>query len=674
MFIPKIDMWFLKKLSNTRVPVMLARLIFLFVIYALCRVIFYYYNRSIIGTPAASELWGVIKASLVFDSGSIFYVNILFIVMWLLPFDFVERRGWQRLVTVMFMIFNSVALLVDIADIFYFQYKLARIASDDIHYLSEPTAGKLFGSMLIDYWQGTLIWIGLCVLMYLACFRVVRYRGGENLLVQRGVRYFVRTFWLALFTFLAVLGIRGYRTDGDRFPINVSDAAMFVRPELSQLVLSNPFCVIRTWGNKLEGVRYMSTKSLDETYRPIHSGAVPDSLTRLIAVDTVLTRPRLPENTNIVILVLESFGKPHIKSLNPSFPATQPSYTPFLDSLFGEGLLFTEGYQGGIRSIDAMPAIWASIPSYNKNFMRLPQSQAEYYAMPRILDSLGYTTAFMHGASRGSMSFAAFGAMTGIERFVSREDYEQIYGPADFDGKWGIWDDKFLPFALENIDTMPQPFMTTIFTLSSHEPFKVPPHMEGRFEDGKLPIHRVIRYSDYALGQFFGEASKKPWFDKTLFIIVADHGSGAEDELLRVSPYSHTIPIFFYMPSAGLKGVTEQTVSHLDIMPTLLPMLGVDESYVAFGHDAFDPASPHFAAGYYDGTYGITDGDLFYQFSESGLISLFNIKADPQKKIDIKERADPQKVRLFEAYIQQYYRTVAARAFTPESWEKEVAQ
>ena len=109
-------------------------------------------------------------------------------------------------------------------------------------------------------------------------------------------------------------------------------------------------------------------------------------------------------------------------------------------------------------------------------------------------------------------------------------------------------------------------------------------------------------------------------------------------------------------------------------MPTVLPMLGVNDSYVAFGHDAFDPSSPHFAVGYYDGTYGIVDGDLFYQFSERGLESLFNLKADPHKKIDIKERADPAKVHLFEAYIQQYYRTVAERAFTPESWGKEVAQ
>jgi len=335
---------------------------------------------------------------------------------------------------------------------------------------------------------------------------------------------------------------------GDRFPINVSDAAMFVRPELSQLVLSNPFCVIRTWGNKLEGVRYMSTKSLDETYRPIHLSATPDSLTSLATADTVLTRPRLPEGTNIVLLVLESFGKPHIKSLNPSFPASEPSYTPFLDSLLDNGLLFTEGYQGGMRSIDAMPAIWASIPSYNKNFMRLPQSQAEYHAMPRILDSLGYTTAFMHGASRGSMSFAAFGAMAGIERFVWREDYEHIHGPADFDGKWGIWDDKFLPFALDNIDSLEQPFMATIFTLSSHEPFKVPPHMEGRFEDGKLPIHKVIRYSDYALGRFLEKASREEWFDNTVFVITADHCASSAGKI-EIPLEKYRIPAMIYSPS-----------------------------------------------------------------------------------------------------------------------------
>ncbi len=649
-------MWFLKRLLHTRMPVLSGRLFFLFLTYALCRVVFYCHNRSIIGAARWDEWGQIVKASFVFDSGSIFYINLPFIVMWLLPFDRVERPVWQRVISVGFMVVNAVGLLVNIADIFYFPYKLSRIVSDDIHYLGEPTGGTLLGSMFVDYWQGTLLWVSLVTLLYLTCFRLLRYRGGNHILAQKGLRYAVRTVWLAAMVTFAVIGIRGYRTGADAYPVNVSDAALFVRPEMSQVVLSNPFCVIRTWGNKLHGVTYMSRQEADSTYVPLR---------RICGGDGV-SRPRLPEDCNVVIIMLESFGSPHIKSLNPLFKPSQESYTPFLDSLFHEGLLFTDAYQGGIKSIDAMPAVWASIPSYNKNFLRLPQSQADYYALPEILADKGYATSFMHGASRESMSFVAFGKMAGVQQFVSREDYAKVYGGGDFDGKWGIWDDKFLPFVLDRLDAMPRPFMSTIFTLSSHEPFKVPPHMEGRFEEGALPIHKVMRYTDHALREFFREASTKPWFANTLFIMMADHGSGAEDARLLSAPYNHRIPIFFYMPSAGLKGRIDKTVSQLDIMPTLLAMLGYDGSVTAFGNDMFDSSEKGFAAGYFDGSFGVVEGGLFYRLSENGLTALYDLDSDPAKEHDIKERADPARVRFFEAYIQQYYHTVADRAFRPQ--------
>lgn len=657
-------MWFFKKLLHTRVPVLFGRLFSLFLVYALCRVVFYWHNRTIIGAARLDEWWQIVKASFVFDSGSIFYLNLPFIVMWLLPFDRVERLGWQRGTAIGFMVVNAVGLLVNVADIFYFPYKLSRIVSDDIHYLGEPTGGTLLGSMFVDYWQGTLLWLALVTLLYLTCFRLLRYRGGDHIFAQKGLRYAVRTVWLAAVVAFAVIGIRGYRTGGDAYPVNVSDAALFVRPEMSQVVLSNPFCTIRTWGNKLQGVTYMSRQEADSIYVPV----------RRICGGDGIARPRLPEGCNVVIIMLESFGAPHIKSLNPLFKPSQNSYTPFLDSLFHEGLLFTDAYQGGLKSIDAMPAVWASIPSYKKNFLRLPQSQADYYAFPKILADNGYATSFMHGASRESMSFVSFGKMAGVQGFVSREDYSKACGDGDFDGKWGIWDDRFLPFALGHIDALPRPFMATIFTLSSHEPFKVPPHMEGRFEEGALPIHKVMRYTDHALREFFREASAKPWFANTLFVIMADHGSGAEDARLLGAPYNHHIPIFFYMPSAELKGRIDKTVSQLDIMPTLLAMMGYEGSVVAFGNDMFDTSEDGFAVGYFDGSFGVVEGSLFYRFSEQGLAAVYDIDSDPGKERDIKESADPARVRFFEAYIQQYYRTVADRAFMPQDWSVSVVE
>mgnify|MGYP005797128199 CR=1 FL=1 len=132
--------------------------------------------------------------------------------------------------------------------------------------------------------------------------------------------------------------------------------------------------------------------------------------------------------------ISDRFGSAHIKSLADQFVPDAVSFTPFLDSLFNHGLLFTNAYQSGGRSIDAMPAMWGSIPSFKKNFLSMPQSVGTYHALPACLKELGYTTAFLHGSARTSMRFVAFGEMAGIEKFYSSEDYEERSGNGYCDG------------------------------------------------------------------------------------------------------------------------------------------------------------------------------------------------------------------------------------------------
>ena len=131
-------------------------------------------------------------------------------------------------------------------------------------------------------------------------------------------------------------------------------------------------------------------------------------------------------------------------------------------------------YANGTRSIQAMPSVLGSIPSFKTPFVLMPQSFGESRQLPAILRDKGYATVFFCGSERGSMGFGAYARSAGVERLVSREDYEARHGREDFDGYWGIWDEPFLQFMGEELSETPEPFFATLFTLSSHHPFVVP--------------------------------------------------------------------------------------------------------------------------------------------------------------------------------------------------------
>lgn len=132
----------------------LTRMALLFLVFGICRFFFAIHNWDIVGPVAGGDVWSVLKGSFVFDSASIFYINIPFIFFSLVPFRFRERQGYQKFLLWVFVICNGLGIMVDIADIFYFPFKLSRIASDDLHFLTEGNFGALTASFLGDFWPG----------------------------------------------------------------------------------------------------------------------------------------------------------------------------------------------------------------------------------------------------------------------------------------------------------------------------------------------------------------------------------------------------------------------------------------------------------------------------------------------------------------------------------------
>lgn len=636
--------------------VLLQRLALVYAALMVVRGLFWFFNRNLIDPIKGGEVFSLLRGSLMFDTVSVLYLNLIFIVLSLLPFRFRANRGYQKALFILFMVFNGLGLLIAFGDVFYYPYKQSRMVLGDFALVQEGNFMLLIGDFVKDFWYGFLLYFALLAGLYYG-YRAIRFRSSAIASAKR--YYAVNAGWFVFGVAFSFFLIRGATFSAASYPLQMSDAFLYTNnPTHTSLVLSNPYCIIRTINksNKVPQLHYFD-KEVAESYL---------SVTHQPSGSTAMAIDR---KTNVFIIILESFGKAHIKPLSDQFRPGQESYTPFLDSIISESYLFSNTFQNGYRSMDALPAIWASIPSFKEPFLFLPNSVAEYHALPDCMNEMGYHTAFLHGAVSESMGFVSFGHNVGVKEFHSREDYEAERGEGDFDGKWGIWDHKFLPYVAEKVDKMPKPFFSTLFTLSSHHPFAVPPGMEGKFKEGTLPIHRAIRYSDWALEQFFASIKDKEWFHNTLFIITADHASGADSEKFRKPPHNYSIPMLFYYPGKKWKGNDPKIMQHMDVMPTLLGMLGYDKPFFAFGNDHFSNDVEHFAINYCNGAFNFTTDSFYYQFNEKELLVKSDYRKDPLWKQNLKDRPgvkDEMSVKRMKAFLQQYYAHLGQRDFLTE--------
>ncbi len=647
--------------------VLLLRLLIVYVAFMLCRIAFYYFNNNLIDPVQGSSFLSLLRGSLMFDTVSIIYVNLLFLFMSLVPFRFREKKAYKKALLWVFMVTNGIGLLINVADIFYYPFKQARIVLGDFFLLGEDAFIPLLADFVTDYWYGFIFYSLLLVILYLGYKQVgnVKKTGKE----QGKKRYYaVNTAYFALMGVVVIFFVRGATFSAASFPIGMNDAFLYTdNPTHTSFILSNPFCFIRTISKSKDApqLKYFDEGIAQTIFPTTHTPV--DSL----AFD-------IDRNTNVFVIILESFGKAHIKSLSDQFKPGQETNTPFLDSLFQQGYLFTNGHQNGYRSIDALPAIWASIPSFKEHFLSLPNSVAPYYALPACMNEMGYDTAFFHGAVKESMGFVSFGKNTGIKNFYSREEYEDENGTEDFDGKWGIWDHKFMPFVHKKLNRMgsaDKPFFATFFTLSSHHPYKIPPGIPKKFSEGTMPIHRAIKYSDYSLSLFFKGIEKEPWYKNTLFIITADHSSGADSEKFSKAPHDYTIPIFFFKPGSTMRAKDDKIMQHIDIMPTLLGMLDYDKPYFAFGNDHFDTkaAKDHFAINFSNSAFNFTTDSYYYMFNEKDIISKIDYRKDPLGKnnlIGSKTKHDDEQIKKFKAFVQEYYSHLHKRDYLPQPDKK----
>ena len=617
--------------SNIPIVALLWDLLVVYCAYTLCRAVFLMLNWSLFAGSLTFghglELFG---AGLLFDTPAILYTNAVIILMFLLPLHWKESPAFYRVAQWIYTIVNSVAVYMNLMDCVYFPFTGKRTTASVFAEFSNEETGemlKIFGGQFLSHWYLVL----LAAIVTWLFWRLFQPRGnGENGRDGRNGKYSVSTYYVVQVISLLVAiplcigAIRGGFTKATR-PITISNANQYVnRPVETGIVLNTPFSIMRTLKKTPFVVpSYMSDEEASALYTPLHTPA-----------DSAAFTPR-----NVVVVILESFSKQHIGFYNRTLRGgTYKGFTPFLDSLLTtSAMTYRYSYANGRKSIEGMPSVLSSLPNFVEPLFLTPASLNTMSGLARELgENKGYTTAFFHGAQNGSMGFQAFARATGFQRYYGRDEYNadpNFNGDADFDGTWAIWDEEFFQFFAEQMSQMKVPFMTALFSASSHDPFVVPEKYQGRFPQGERPLQQCIAYTDYALKRFFETASKQPWFKNTLFVITADHVSQQIDPFYCTSLGNYSVPIIFYAPGdQAMHGYDEErVVEQIDIMPTVLGYLHYDMPYVAFGFDLFNTPSNEGLALHWlpeSSGYEYVWGDYALQFDGKDVTAAYAFRTD----------------------------------------------
>ena len=646
----------MRRLLHTPAGMLLRRIALLYAVLMLCRAAFWAYNAAQLGALPQTGLRQLLGGALLFDTASVVYADGLFVLLSLLPLHLRERRWYRNLLFGYYVAVNSLFVVAaNLADAVYFRYTQKRFTADEIFFADNDNSLQLVGKFMAENWYLVLAWLALTALLAWGYGRRVR----EESLLRRGWPYYAgSTAILLLAAGLCIGGARGGFTRMTR-PITLSNATLYASDNAqANLILSNPFCILRTVGSA-GGVgyrKYFPPEELGRWFTPVHMPA--DSA----AVDL--------SGRNVMVFIMESMSAEHSAHLHPELYADRQvkGYTPFLDSLMQAGYCFERMYANGTRSIQALPAVLGSIPSFKTPFVLMPQALAPTRQLPRILRDKGYATAFFCGSAAGSMGFGAYARSAGIERLYSREDYEARHGRDDFDGYWGIWDEPFLQYAGEEMSALPEPFFAALFTLSSHHPFVVPDAYRDLLPEGLTRNHKCVAYTDNAFRRFFARYAGEEWFRRTVFVFVADHVSSEKfADATRVFPGDHHIIGLLYTPDGALRGRYDEAVSQIDLMPTLLGLMGNREPYFAFGRDLFGEQTPEggFALAY-DSGFEAVGGDRLLFFDERRTTGSYRTD-DLRREHDL--RNDPEAAALerrVKAFVQQYYRHLEQKDFTVE--------
>jgi phosphoglycerol transferase MdoB-like AlkP superfamily enzyme len=612
----------------------------LLLLYTLLRLIFWVYNRAFFQGLSASEIFHVLYNGLKQDFVVLALLNYIPFIMFCIGEHFpLEKKYIYITAKLLFVVFNSIAVALNVFDIGYFSYTLHR-ANIDILFVAIDSLDS-FKSSLLSHW---FLFVSFLILVYL----VVKIAG--RLFTIREIPKMSRITLLANQLFFGLLLILLIKWPGKPFLLPSS-------PLLT--VNSNRLPLAQ---NSLLTLAYSVVRNQRQIHpKTFYSKAALDTLSQSVYH---LGPSGEMKKRNVVIFILESFSRGY---LIPGSPIK--ARTPFLDSLIRKSIFFPNAIANGFNSNQGIVSILGGLPAFlNEPFYYSLYANTPLKSIGNILKETGYNTNFFMGANKDHFGFEKLGKMAGIDSFYWREDFNN---EREYDGNWGIFDEPFLQFGAKNLSGKKQPFLAIFFNISSHPPFTIPAsHKRDFIYPGESAAQRAISYVDYSLKEFFETVKKEPWFSQTLFAFCADHYLYPDDGTPQNGLTVSQIPIFIYDPAVDHGRKDSSIVSQVDLGPTILHLLHYEGKVLGFGRNALDPLqNEHIAMNKPGQIYQIFSGDylLGYDLTFDKVDYLYNYKRDSSLSRNLKDSADEEHTKnrmesLLKANIQLFQQDLLQRS------------
>jgi phosphoglycerol transferase MdoB-like AlkP superfamily enzyme len=406
-------------------------------------------------------------------------------------------------------------------------------------------------------------------------------------IVQPGIIWSAPLLSILIF----LLCVMAVRSTLDHRPVNPSTVAFSSDPLINSMPLSSTYSVLYAL---YENLRYESgdanpyghmpdASMMAEIYQAMglpeddfFNSEIPTLHHQNVSADFVGSRPK-----NLVIILEESLGADYVGRLGGR------DITPNLDRLADEGIWFEQLYATGTRSVRGIEAVITGfLPTPSRSVVKLGGSQHDFFTIAQLLSEQDYSTSFIYGGAAHFDNMKRFFSNNGFAKIIEEKNFDNPV----FASSWGVSDEDLFNKAHETFSKHhdnAQPFFSLVFTTSNHEPFDFPDGRIDLAEQPKATVSNAVKYTDYALGEYIKKAKQSGYWDDTVFLIVADHSDRVYgNDLVPIKHYR--IPGLIL--GGGVKPqVINRISSQIDMLPTLLSLIGISSDHPAIGIDLTRP-------------------------------------------------------------------------------------
>lgn len=356
----------------------------------------------------------------------------------------------------------------------------------------------------------------------------------------------------------------------------------------------------------------------------------------------------LSDRPNIIFILLESFTAELVESLGG-----EKGITPNMEKLVKEGILFEQIYAAAGRTDKGIVATFSGFPSQAiRSIMKQNSKQEKLPGLAQELAMNSYRTSFYYGGESEFFNMKSYILSHGFQTLVDQHSFKA----RDMNSKWGTFDDKVFSKNLADMDSVRQPFFSTILTLTNHEPFELPVKSRFKSENVENKFRSTTFYTDSCLGAYLKEAKKKHWYKNTLFVILADHSHRLPGNLTEYDPKRYHIPLIFFGDriKPEFKGTRISKIGNqTDLAATLLNQLHIDPVRYKWSKDLLNPGTRGFGFFNWDNGFGFATTDQVLSFDNVGKnIILRKHAADPEIDSELVFKGKAYMQELFQQYLE----------------------